>query len=112
MLKSEAKTTKQRVEFILQNNERARSEDRVLIMMVYWVFYREAFKKIDKVWYLSAYEFVNNFPSTESIRRCRQKFQEFGKYQATKKVEKARMKLEYGVHHSIKTEDWAKHLPE
>lgn len=85
--------TRQRTEAIMQFVPKSRSDDKLLCVL----FMQksglslseeqiEAFYKMDDLW---------------TVRRCRQKIQEQGKYPATKEVEEKRYKEYVRVKHSI-----------
>ncbi|WP_027309315.1 hypothetical protein [Caloramator sp. ALD01] len=75
---------KQQVEFILQNYTETRNDDKRLTAYVLKEFYNV--KSIDDIC-------KPEIPSLESIRRCRQKLQEQGKYEAIERVRKRRAEL-------------------
>ncbi|GIW49171.1 MAG: hypothetical protein KatS3mg079_647 [Caloramator sp.] len=76
---------KQQVEFILNNYPETRNDDKKLTAYILKEFYKV--NLIDDIC-------KPEIPSLESIRRCRQKLQEQGKYQATEKVKKRRTELQ------------------
>ncbi|MCX7951041.1 MAG: hypothetical protein N2594_03735 [Clostridiales bacterium] len=76
---------KNQVEFILNNYPETRNDDKRLTAYVLKEFYKV--NSIDDI-------YKPEVPSLESIRRCRQKLQEQGKYQATEKVQKRRAELQ------------------
>ncbi|WDU84231.1 hypothetical protein [Caloramator sp. Dgby_cultured_2] len=75
---------KQQVEFILQNYPETRNDDKKLTAYVLKEFYNvESIDDICKP----------EIPCLESIRRCRQKLQEQGKYQGAERIKKRRTEL-------------------
>lgn len=75
------KTVKQRVEHLLENHENLRDSDKKL-----YISYLNVFHGLRSKLTPSAYEIVkdilldSNTPSTETVRRTRQKIQEAGKH--------------------------------
>ena len=86
----EIKTVKEQVENVLSRYSRARSQDEYLFSVVHEEFYGVS-RRAEYSWVLDQimYGFI---PSFESIRRCRQKIQESGKYPATEAVKNKRKK--------------------
>ena len=77
--------TKTRVESILKYCPKARNSDKELLVIY---LQKSGMELTDK-----QIEVFMNMPSTESIRRIRQKLQEEGKYLADKEVEDKRYEL-------------------
>jgi len=97
------KGVKNQVEWCLKERAGTREDDMLLTISVWKNFYKEAF--CDFLWVgLRQMEIdppgdllkklnnkrMSDLPSTESIRRSRQKFNEEGKYLPCQKVQKAR----------------------
>lgn len=82
---SELNRVKQQVEYVLKNYPETRNDDKKLTAYVLKEFYNVSC--IDDIC-------KPEIPSLESIRRCRQKLQEQGKYEATERVRKRRAELQ------------------
>jgi len=78
----EIRTIKPQVEKVLSNSKEARNSDKELILQVWEACGLVLDEKQREIW--------KKLPSSESIRRTRQKFQEEGKYTADHEVIKAR----------------------
>lgn len=83
------------VEKALEKYPRARADDKFLILVVWDMC---GFKLTESQMRLFL---GNTVPSTESIRRTRQKLQEDGKYLPPKAVQEARAKLEDETRHEV-----------
>lgn len=86
--KQEFNTTKAYVEKVLEEDERARNDDKWLILQVL----REMGYDI----YID-YEELDEMPAFETITRCRRKFQEEGNYEADEEVQEERKEKEKEV---------------
>lgn len=75
-------TTTQQIETVLRERVQTRSDDKMLILAVWEELGLKLTKEQIEVFY--------DLPSTETIRRVRQKLQEQGKYLATKEVQQFR----------------------
>lgn len=78
----EIRNIKRDVESVLQVSHDARNSDRALILQVWAECGLVLDEKQREIW--------RNLPSSESIRRTRQKFQECGEYLADKEVQEGR----------------------
>lgn len=83
------------IEHILSNYPEARDSDRYLILKV-WEAYGLYLSEAQKDKFMSC-------PSTESIRRTRQKLQERGKYKASERVARQRRIKSYIVQQNAPT---------
>ena len=89
-LREKLKTVKERVEWILANHPEARNDDFYLYILYVRTFEPELSKYIDYI----PFEIIKRSTRFETIRRCRQKIQEEGRYLPTDpKVLKKRRKL-------------------
>lgn len=75
-------TTTQLIENILRERTQTRSDDKMLILAVWDQLGLKLTREQIEIFY--------DLPSTETIRRVRQKFQEDGKYLASDKVQQYR----------------------
>lgn len=99
------------VHYTLHHHPRSRDSDKDLILSLWYLFFPGAFQMIDGQWFIKAHSIVNVIPSPESIRRCRQKFQEMGLYPSTAPAVLARRKRADDVRSTINTSGWDEKLP-
>lgn len=84
------KDKKEQVEYILEKYPQTRSDDDLLILYVYGIFY--GITKADSFSDIMRNRKARKYPSFETIRRCRQKITESNpKLRGTKDTEKARL---------------------
>lgn len=82
-------TIQQKVEHVLKNYPRTRDNDNRLVATYWYVWHKDlCHSKGGKVGIL--FENLLKVPSFESVRRCRQKIQESGKYTASPKAQAVR----------------------
>ncbi len=117
MKKENAKLLKDKVYFCLQNYERTRNSDKVLLCTIYWIFYRKYLIEnkggglFTQAFSIPLSAILYDLPSSESICRCRRKIQEQGYWRATEVIERTRAESESDIRHSINTEKWNHYLP-
>lgn len=87
----EIKSVKEVVESCLKENEKARNSDWTLFNMVCQKYHIDT----SKVSVQQMCENGKDFPSFESVTRCRRKFQESGKYLPSEEVDKFRTQQEF-----------------
>lgn len=90
-----------KVEYCLAKDERCRNSDRLLILHVWWTFFGHRMRKDAEGRTMIELTEILTLPSPESIRRCRQKFQQEGKYPATDSVVIERRTREKRIRKSI-----------
>ena len=61
----------QQVNWILQNLEKTRDDDKALYYSVVWNFYKEAFIEYEPNQFAVKMSHIYQIPSFESVRRCR-----------------------------------------
>lgn len=86
---------KNTVEKVLQRSPDARADDKVLILQV--------FEDLGLTLTPAQQKVFHDLPSTESIRRIRQKFQENGQYKAPERVTKFRQHKSHVVQQNAPT---------
>ena len=104
-------TKKGKVEYVLSKNEQARNSDKILIELYWKTWDRKFIAENDAGDWVLLRNMVY-LTSPESIRRCRQKFQEEGQYPATDPVVIERRNKEKGVRFTINKENFDRYLPD
>ncbi len=92
---------KGKIEYCLEKWAVCRNSDKKLIAFVWYTFFQKLlFKDADGDWCVKIKN-IMHLPSTETIRRVRQKFQAENKYLADSDVKQERMMREVDMRHEM-----------
>lgn len=94
------------VKTILREHPATRSDDKKLIVALWWQFNNTSFKKHEGEYLVNVKDIVYKFPTPESITRCRRKIQEEGMYLADKGTQEQRKDRDDNIRGSINGYNW------